>query len=82
MPNIRERNRKTEDHSGRRVDLLGRFLRQKGKHGAGRLLIDVLAGPGRQHPGRYCRWMISDAPYRVAMAQLPTLAFRGSKEFC
>jgi hypothetical protein len=42
MQNSRERNRKTEDHPGRQVDLLDRFLRQPGKHGAGKLLIRPL----------------------------------------
>src|ERR1700683_2616776 len=63
IQNSREQNRKTEDHLGRRVDHVDRCLRQTRKHGAGTLLIDVLAGPARRRRDRYYRGMISGAPY-------------------
>ena len=66
MQNSRERNRKTEDHLGRRVDRLDRCLRQTRKHGAGRLPIDLPAGPARRRRGRCYHGMISGALYTAA----------------
>jgi hypothetical protein len=68
MQNSRERNRKTEDHLCRRVDRLDRCLRQTRKHGAGRLLIDVLVGPARRRRGRYYHGIISGAPHTAVTA--------------
>jgi hypothetical protein len=68
MQNSRARNRKTEDHRGRRVDHLDRCLRQPEKYGAGKLLTGVVAKPARQRRDRDYRQMISDAPSEKAKA--------------